>query len=310
LKAITIWILGFLAFLAGLNAVNAIVLWAQNGPDMIIQPYLIGNVIRGVAISTYLWISILATFVLFGLAVVSMVRALTDSTILENVLEKVRGLQIEQAGLRESITKRLNTFDSNLFDVRTFLETRASEMSIRLKEMGKAVQKIDQINKENMAFNVKQMKDVTDIRLRLERLTEELAEPKPRLTSKSALKRVKGIGARLEYDLKGIGIANVGDLILTDPLVIAEKTGVSQGRIEKLQGRAQLLMVPGITEKDLRLLEDLGITNRRKLARQDPIELGKRTNGILNVYVRKGKVSEVEKPTIEQLSSWIKAAKS
>jgi len=310
LKGITIWILGFLAFLAVLNSVNAIVLWAQNGPDMPVQPYLIGNVIGGVSVSTYLWISILATFIFLGLAIVSIVRTLTNATILENVFERVRNLQIDQTGMRENVTKRLNTFDSNLFDIRTFLETRTSEVAIKLKEMGKAVQKVDQKNKRKMATIIKQMKEVATIRLKLEKLAEELAEPKPRLTSKSELRKVKGIGTCLENDLKRIGITNVGDLILTDPLAIAEKANASQRRIQKLQGRAQLLMIPGITEKDLTLLENLGIATRRELANQDPIDLCKKTNGILNAYIRKGKFSEVEKPTIEQISSWIKAAKS
>jgi len=107
-----------------------------------------------------------------------------------------------------------------------------------------------------------------------------------------------------------MGITSAGELILTDPLVIAAKTGTSQRTVEKLQGRAQLLMVPGIKGKDITLLEDLGVTTRKKLAEQDPIELGMKMNGILKAYVEKGKVSEAEKPAIEEISSWIKFARS
>ncbi|MFB0514325.1 MAG: DUF4332 domain-containing protein, partial [Candidatus Bathyarchaeia archaeon] len=87
-------------------------------------------------------------------------------------------------------------------------------------------------------------------------------------------------------------------------------TGTSQRTVEKLQGRAQLLMVPSIGEKDVTLLEELGITTRKKLANQDPINLGMKMNGILKSFVEKGKISEKEKPTIEEIDSWIKSAKS
>ncbi len=69
-------------------------------------------------------------------------------------------------------------------------------------------------------------------------------------------------------------------------------------------------MVPGIDEKDLIILEDLDIMNRKKLADQDPIELGRRMNGILKAYVEKGKISEAEKPTIEEIDFWIRSARS
>jgi predicted RecB family nuclease len=97
---------------------------------------------------------------------------------------------------------------------------------------------------------------------------------------------------------------------LTDPAVIAEKTGMSEKMVEKLQGRAQLAMVPGVKEKDLVLLEEAGVTNRKELANQDPLELGRKINGIFKVYVEEGKISEAEKPTIEEIYSWVKFAKA
>lgn len=334
MKGAVLWILGFFAFLAGLNAVNAIVLWTQLGPETIIQPYLVSNLTGRLSIATYLWISILATFVFLGMTLNSIVGKMPDPTVLENVMEKVNGLQDDQ-NMLEKIKTRLMIIDAGLGDVRRgflegFSEQRADVKKIRrelfdnldkkladfkqetTKQLGKverSVQKAEQTDKQNATTIKKQMKEIANIKSKLEKLEEELDHPKPQLTSQSELKKVKGIGKNLANEMKGIGITNVGELILTDPLVIAEKTGSSQRTVEKLQGRAQLLMVPNIKEKDLTLLEQLGITNRKELADQDPIELGKRMNGILKTYTEKGKISESEKPTVEEIDSWIKSAR-
>ena len=335
MKGATLGILGFFAFLAGLNAVNAIVLWTQLGPEIIIQPYLIGSLTGGLSVATYLWISILATFVFLGTTLSSIIGKLPDPTVLDNIIEKVNGLENDQKAL-EKIKTRLMIIDAGLNDIRKgflegFSEQREEVKNIRgelfnkfdkkladfkegmtkqLGKMEKAMQKAERTNKKSTTTLSTQMKEIAKIKSRMESLEKELAQPKPQLTSQSELKKVKGIGTHLANDLKGMGITSAGELILTDPLVIAAKTGTSQRTVQKLQGRAQLLMVPGIKGKDISLLEDLGVTTRKKLAEQDPIELGMKMNGILKAYVEKGKVSEAEKPAIEEISSWIKFARS
>lgn len=335
LRGATLWILGFFAFLAGLNAVNAMFLWTQLGPTATIQPYLIGSLTGGMSVATYLWISILATFVFLGMSLSNIIGKLPDPTVLDNIMEKVNDLQNDQKVL-EKIKVGLTIIDASLSDIRKgFLEgfgeqrediekTReelfnkldkglvdfAEEMAKKLRKMEKSVHKAELTNKKSATIIKKKMSEIANIKLKLERLENELAQPKPQLTSQSEIKKVRGIGTHLANEMKGIGISSVGELILTDPLIIAEKTGASHRTVEKLQGRAQLLMVPGINEKDMTLLEELGVTTRRKLAYQDPIELGKKMNGVLKAYVEQGKISEAEKPTIEEIDSWIKFAKS
>jgi len=338
LKAAALWVLGFLAFVAGLNAVTAVVLWTQLGPETIIQPYLIENFIGSLSVATYLWISILATFVFLGMTLSHLLSKLPDSTMFDDVIEKMMDLKNDDKVL-EKIKTRLMIIDAGLSDIRRgFLEgineqgadikklrleisNKLDKKLTSLKEevaktiekversMEKALKKAETTNRKNSNTIAKQLKEIANIRSRLEKLERELASPKPKLTSQSELRKVKGIGTHLANQLKGIGITSVGELILADPQVIAEKTGASRKVVEKLQGRAQLLMIPGITEKDATLLEELGVTTRKKLAEQDPIELGKKMNGILNDYVQKGKLSEVEKPTIEEITSWIRQAK-
>ena len=68
-------------------------------------------------------------------------------------------------------------------------------------------------------------------------------------------------------------------------------------------------MVPGIKEKELILLEEVEVTNRKELAEQDPLELGKKINSVFEMCVEKGKITEAEKPTIEEIYSWVKFAR-
>lgn len=335
LRGATVWILGFLAFVAGLNSINAILLLTQQGPEGMFTPYLIGNLTGDLSIATYLWISVLVTFVFLGMTLNSLVNKLPDPAVLDDITKKVDDLQNDQNVLSKLKT-RLMIIDANIGEIRSgfvegFGEQREGlkkmhgefvnkfdkklfdfkqEMAATLGKLEKATHESEQSDKRNMVTIKKQMKEIANIKLTLQELEDELAQPKPQLTSQSELRKVKGIGTRLAGEMKGIGIGNVGELILTDPLIIAEKTGSSQKTVEKLQGRAQLLMVPGITAKDITLLEELGINTKRKLADQDAIELGMKMNGILKAYVEKGRISEAEKPTIEELDSWIRFAKT
>jgi hypothetical protein len=176
--------------------------------------------------------------------------------------------------------------------------------------MGNAMGRHEQRNRRSEKAILKQQGEIAEIRVKLERLEAEFVEPKPQLTSQSNVEDVRGIGETTGKELRKMGITNAGELVLTEPTVIAEKTGMTEKMVEKLQGRAQLAMVPGVKEKDLVLLEEADVTNRKELADQDPFELGRKINGIFKVYVKEGKISEVEKPTVEEIDSWIRFAKA
>jgi hypothetical protein len=204
--------------------------------------------------------------------------------------------------LKEFHASLVNRFDTKLADVKDGL-TR------KLGEVENTMSRHEQRNTKNAKAILKQTGEIADVRLKIEKLEEEITKmPKPQLTSQSSPEEVRGIGENTGNQLREMGITNVRELVLTDPGVIAEKTGMTVKTVEKLQGRAQLQMVPGIKEKDLILLEDAGVMNRKELAAQDPIELGRKINEVLKVYVEEGKISEAEKPTIEEIHSWIKFA--
>jgi len=239
LRGATVWILGFLAFVAGLNSINAILLLTQQGPEGMFTPYLIGNLTGDLSIATYLWISVLVTFVFLGMTLNSLVNKLPDPAVLDDITKKVDDLQNDQNVLSKLKT-RLMIIDANIGEIRSgfvegFGEQREGlkkmhgefvnkfdkklfdfkqEMAATLGKLEKATHESEQSDKRNMVTIKKQMKEIANIKLTLQELEDELAQPKPQLTSQSELRKVKGIG-----------IGNVGELILTDPLIIAEKTG-------------------------------------------------------------------------------------
>jgi len=206
--------------------------------------------------------------------------------------------------LKEFHASLASRFDTELADVK-------DGVTRKLGEIDNAISRHAQRNTKNAKAILKQMGEIADIKLKLEKLEFELTKmPKPQLTSQSDPEEVRGIGENTGNDLKEMGITNVRELILTDAGVIADKTGMSLKTVEKLQGRAQLQMIPGIKEKDLDLLEDVGVMNRKELAEQDPIDLGRRMNEVLKVQIEEGKISEAEKPTVEEIYSWVKFAKA
>ena len=205
----------------------------------------------------------------------------------------------------------LKEFHSSLVDR---FDTRLAEVSEgltrRIAKMEDNVQRYSQRVKKSTLAIEKQQNEIAEIKLKLASLEDEFVQPKPQLTSQSKTEDVRGIGENTGNELREMGITDVGELVLTDPEAIADKTDMSVKTIEKLQGRAQLQMVPGINEKDLILLEEAGVMNRQDLAKQDPIDLGKRINVTYKLFVEEGKLAEGEKPTIEEIDSWIKFVKA
>jgi predicted flap endonuclease-1-like 5' DNA nuclease len=220
----------------------------------------------------------------------------------KNGITKQLGEQEEE--MKQINANLVNLFTKNLADVK-------DEMARQLGKIGNTMARHEQRNTKNAKAILRQTGEIAVIKSKVEKLEDELAKmPKPQLTSQSTPEEVKGIGETTGKELKEMGITNVGELVLTDPAVIAEKTTMSEKMAEKLQGRAQLAMVPGVKAKDLTLLEEAGVTNRKELANQDPLELGRKINKVFKVYVEEGKISEAEKPTIEEIYSWVKFAKA
>ncbi|MGB9841142.1 MAG: DUF4332 domain-containing protein [Candidatus Bathyarchaeales archaeon] len=196
-----------------------------------------------------------------------------------------------------------NAFTKNLAEAK-------NELAGQLARIESVMDRHEERNKKTEKAVLQQEEEIAEVKSKLERLELEFVGPKPLLSSQNSIEDVRGIGESTGKDLRAIGITTVGELVTTDPSLIAAKTGMSEKTVEKLQGRAQLAMVPGIKEKDLVLLEEAGVTNRKELAAQDTFELGRKIGLIVKAYVAEGKMTEADKPTVEAIDSWIRFAKT
>jgi hypothetical protein len=220
--------------------------------------------------------------------------------LLDQRLNAVRkGFKKQRAATKEIIGNLLVSLGPQLADIRETVERQHLEMEDALAQ-------INHKEKSTESTVSEQRDELAEIRLKLERLEGSLAKPEPLLRSQNSVEAVKGIGHGKGAELKEIGITNVGEFIMADSKVIAAGIGYSEKTVENLQGRAQLLMVPGVKQKYLFLLEGVNVRDRNSLSEQDPIELSKKIGTIFDANVAKGKISPVDKPTIEEIDSWIK----
>ena len=226
-----------------------------------------------------------------------------DSEIIGVKREMTRQLNAQNEEIKDINEKLVDIFTKNMTEVK-------DELAGQLVGIASNMAMHERSSKKTEKALSKQEEEMANIRSEIERLEEEFVSPKAQLTSDSKPEDVRGIGENTGNELREMGITSVEDLVLTDPAVIAEKTEMSEKMVEKLQGRAQLALVPSVGERDLVLLEEVGIMNRKELADQDPLELGRKINGVFDFCVEKGKISEAEKPTIEEIYSWVKFAKS
>ncbi len=171
------------------------------------------------------------------------------------------------------------------------------------------MQKVERMSRQSAKKVEKQVASLVDMRSKLEKMEAELTSPQPMLTSRNDLEEMKGVGSVLGKELRSLGLTNIGELIATDPTTIAADAHPSPEMVEHLQQKALLLMTPGLTESDARLLKEVEVTSRKELAEQDPLSLSRKIEEVAKIYVEKGKISREEKPTIEEITSWIKHAK-
>ncbi|MFQ6080748.1 MAG: hypothetical protein ACE5OW_03655 [Candidatus Bathyarchaeia archaeon] len=104
-KGIGMWISGFLAFLAGLDALNAIILLNTKGVDAIFKPYLIGYVTGEMQVMEYFWASIIVTSIFLGL---TSIIACQGPSPLQVMLETIAEVE-EKIATNKKVIEKIRT---------------------------------------------------------------------------------------------------------------------------------------------------------------------------------------------------------
>ena len=318
MKGKIVWVLAFLSFLAGLNVFNAVMLSALHGGDFLIEFSISSLALGSVSVMVYLLLSTIATFMFIGSTFYFIFKGLpADPDVLQrlgrveaSLAMNTNMLENTQMGFFRRLEENEKVTDEAFRKMRMDSEEARKETNDALEKQRKTLQVVQKESNENVAIIKKQAKDVVTMKKRVAKIVKALS-PTPKtakLTSKSKLDAVGNVKPSLAYGLKNLGIETVGQFITMDPMVIAEKTMEPPDTVTSLQAKAQLLMVPSLNLNDAELLVKVGITSRKELANQDPVQLCRTLVGIANVYVEQGKMSANKVPTIDDVWSWIKLA--
>jgi predicted flap endonuclease-1-like 5' DNA nuclease len=321
------------------------------GQGTTIRPYLIGNIIADLTVETYLWISLVVTFILLGVTFIIAYRKQGPDPDIIKMLLKVGGnlaalRKTNEASITEtteqmeysrkinskffgkistdieegnkSTLARFETQSKSIKKTRrdliSTIEKMATEteekISVDFNKQETAILGIRGQNEDVTAFLKNQQTELEEINRRIETIEGNIVVPvQSKLNSVNNPEEIKGIGPALGKELKALGISSVGDFLTTDPILIGEKTRVSQEMAENLQAMAQLMMIPGVDANDAELLIESGVKTRKELADQDLIHLSRKVTEIAKDYFEQNKISKEEYPTIEKISSWIRVAK-
>ena len=139
-------------------------------------------------------------------------------------------------------------------------ETR-EKISADLKKQETVMRGVKRSSGEGTTALKKQRAELEEIKLRLESIEGKMVPLEAKLKSPDNPEDIKGIGPTLGKELRDLGIISVGEFLTTDPIIIGEKTRVSQEMAENLQAMAQLMMIPGVDANDAEILIEAGINS-------------------------------------------------
>jgi len=309
------WVLGLLTLIAALSVFNAIIQLNLYGNSATTYFSVFDATLGSLNVEAYFWISVIIMFLLFTATCFSVYRGLPlEPQILqrmakveENLAAHSNMLENTQIGFFRKLEDTEKQNDETFHKISLSLEETRKEVADNLDKQASALQIIGKETQKNTDNVKKQATELTKIKKTIEQLNNQDKE-RPRLTGQTKIQDFRTVTPSLATKLSGIGIMNISELLAVDSASIAEKTGELPETIARSQAQAQLLMVPGIDEKHSELLVRFGVTSRRELANQDPVQLYRGLVGIAKTYVDQGKMPASKVPTIEDVSSWIKQA--
>lgn len=307
----------FMSFLSGLSTFNALLLLTLQGSNFTVEFSLFDVQLGVVNVFIYLLISLMITSVFLGSTFFSLFRGLpADPEVLER-LAKVEAsstlntnmLENMQVGFFRRLEENETATEVSLQKMNMGLEETRTVTNNALEVQQQILKNAQEENKKNAQVLKKQTTELTGVRKRVEKVEKALTPAKTKVTSKSKLNAVKGVKPNLAEGMRNMGIRNVGQFLTTDAAVIAAKTSELHETVTNLQAQAQLLMVPGVDVSDAELLVKVGVTSRKDLADQDPVQLSRAIVNVTSTYVEKGRMAASRVPTVDDVWSWIRSAR-
>jgi hypothetical protein len=245
-----------------------------------------------IPLAVYFVISALIASLAFGFFTSRVVQASRQIGILE-AFEDLRATirsstkEVEQVVTEDLAKFSLDQFaiDSDIKGIKTLLQKNQEKIEQANETFGRC----SDISKNQIVL-------LNGLRNRIAKIESHL-KPRTGLTASSSIKKVTGVGQKKAKDLESIGITKVEDLVFGNVIMIAKRTGIPERNVAKIKAAAQLLMIPGMRPKTVRLLQKAEVTTMEELACQNPLELFMKT--VACSKVRKGR------PSLREMASYV-----
>ncbi len=269
-------------------------------------------------VEVYFWISIITTFLLFGITSLLVYRGLPVDPLVLNRLAKVEErlslnqnmLENTQIGFFKKLDDNEKANEEILRKTNVSIEDMKKDSTENLNQQKTALKTMEEETRKNSEAIKSQTADLTTIKKKIDQIGKEPVKTKrAKLTSGTSLDKFSSLTPTLATKLNGLKISTVSELLASEPIAIAEKASEMVETIAKKQAEAQLLMVPGIDENHAQLLVKAGIMSRKELADQDPIHLYRNVIGLAKTSVEKGEIPAAKLPSIEDVSEWTRQAR-
>ncbi|MCW4051742.1 MAG: DUF4332 domain-containing protein [Candidatus Bathyarchaeota archaeon] len=334
-KAFSVWIMATFVFIGILVTTHAWNLWHTEGAGSLVTFPILGNLVS-LEVTFYL-IAALA----FSLAFVGGVcYAVFRSNSLEIPLYQLsksfeEKLDQKSEEIQESTNQSIGKLGLREFQLGEDMKNLQKQTERLYKKLGKSLENAEK-NLENAQKKLaeierktdgigKSQKQLSELKKKLQsavsvdnslksinrKIGEITSNPKPYLASTDRIQMLEG--KILKRDtvrrLKAVGFSKIEDLLLKSPMDIVLTEAMSENEAKNLQSILQLLMVPGVGHEDAMLLLKSGVNSKQELGLQDTFGLGARISKVAEHYLEEGKIKVNERPSLEEIASWIKWAK-
>jgi len=287
-------------------------------------------------VTNYFFVALLTSFFFIG----AVCYVVFNSEPLELPLHKLgrdfeEKLNVKSEELRSSTDEALTKFGLRGFQLTEsmqVLQKKVDDVETKVKEGGEQHEKTHDVSHKKLVDMERKLdgiqavhKELTVLEKRLNalegveknlKMIQGVVErfdsvPKPFLNSTDDVSVLDGriLKSGTVRQLRADGIVKVEDLLLKGPMEIALSKVISESEAKNLQSLLQLLMIPGVQHGDAVLLLKSGVNSKQELALQDTLSLGAKLSKTAELYVKEGKIKELEKPTLEEIASWIRSAK-
>lgn len=164
-RGIAVWLSGFATFLAILCSVSITLLLITEGQGAIVSPYILGDLIGGLSVESYLWISIAMTFILMGITfLIAYRRQAPDPEIIKMLLKVGGNLAALKKTQEASTAETIEQIDYN----RKINNKFFGKVSLDIEEAGKSTlaqfenqEKIIKKTRKDMISTLEKISDET-----------------------------------------------------------------------------------------------------------------------------------------------------